>query len=290
MTEQLLLDGLLAECSLLPVPNVDYQKSFLKWAGGKYKLLPRIFAALPNSRRLIEPFAGSAVVSLNAPQSIKLASDSNGDLINLYTVVAEQSELFILECSALFTPSHNSREVFEALRREFNASNDPFRRSVIFVYLNRHCFNGLCRYNSKGFFNVPFGKYTNPQFPLREVLKFANAASSIQFKNVSFEEAMLSATVGDVVYCDPPYVPLSMTANFTGYTEGSFGPIEQERLAQLARELQSNGIPVIISNHDTEFTRDLYKDAAIETFGVQRNISRDGSNRGHAPELLAIFE
>ena len=288
--EQLLLNEVLLNDTSPSPHNGAYQKSFLKWAGGKYKLLPRILAAIPDGKRLIEPFAGSAVVSLNAPHLIRLASDSNNDLINLYHAVATNYDEFVSECSLLFTAEHNTRVAFEELRHEFNNSIDPFRRSVIFVYLNRHCFNGLCRYNSKGRFNVPFGKYTNPQFPLREVTQFKQAAASIIFNNVSFEQAMLGAKNGDVVYCDPPYVPLSLTSNFTSYTEGSFGPTEQRRLAELARELQSGGIPVVISNHDTEFTRELYKGSIIESFGVQRNISSDGANRGRAPELLAIFK
>lgn len=288
--EQLLLNGMLLNDATPSPYTGGYQKSFLKWAGGKYKLLPRILAAVPDGKRLIEPFAGSAVVSLNAPHLTRSASDSNNDLINLYQAVVTNYNQFVAECSMLFTSDHNTRAAFEELRHEFNESADAFRRSVIFVYLNRHCFNGLCRYNSKGRFNVPFGKYTNPQFPLREVSEFKRAARSIVFSNVSFEEAMLGAKKGDVVYCDPPYVPLSLTSNFTSYTEGSFGPTEQHRLAELARELQSAGIPVVISNHDTDFTRELYKGSLIETFGVQRNISRDGANRGRAPELLALFK
>lgn len=290
MLEQPTLEGLVLKdgSSVPPSPN-GYQKAFLKWAGGKYKVLPRIFQALPPGRRLIEPFAGSAVVSLNAPYAASVAADSNSDLINLYRAVTADPDRFIREASALFAPEYNVRESYDSLRAEFNESDDPFRRSVIFVYLNRHCFNGLCRYNAKGRFNVPFGRYRNPIFPRKEVEQFAKAARTIVFENISFEKAMSAAEPGDVVYCDPPYAPLSLTANFTGYTQGAFGVREQQQLAALARELQGRGIPVVISNHDTEFTRGIYAGAAIEAFGVQRNISCDGGNRGHAPELLAVF-
>lgn len=291
MTEQPNLTGLVMEDgSAVPPSSNSYQKSFLKWAGGKFKVLPRIFSALPAGQRLIEPFAGSAVVSLNAPFALAIASDSNRDLVNLYQSVAADPRKFIEEASILFAPKYNAREQYDALRAEFNESDDPFRRSVIFVYLNRHCFNGLCRYNSKGHFNVPFGRYKNPIFPRKQVEQFAHAAQRIEFQNIDFEEAMSATKSGDVVYCDPPYVPLSLTANFTGYTEGTFGAKEQIRLAEIARELQARGIPVVISNHDTEFTRSIYEGATIESFGVQRNISRDGKNRGKAPELLAIFK
>lgn len=290
MLEQPILEGLLLEGDSTPSASTrPYRKPFLKWAGGKYKVLPRIFGALPGGKRLIEPFAGSAVVSLNAPFSERLASDSNSDLINLYRSVVGETGNFIAQASSLFAPEYNTRDAYDALRAEFNGTDDPFRRSVIFVYLNRHCFNGLCRYNAKGRFNVPFGRYRNPTFPLREVQHFAEAAKAIQFRNATFDEVMLEAQPGDVVYCDPPYAPLSLTANFTGYTEGTFGAFEQQRLADLARELQRRGVPVVISNHDTDFTRSIYVGATIEAFGVQRNISCDGGNRGHAPELLAVF-
>lgn len=284
-------EGLQQEDGLpVPTPVRAYRKPFLKWAGGKYKVLPRIFSALPPGNRLIEPFAGSAVVSLNAPHASRIAADSNSDLINLYRTVVGNTRRFISEASALFAPEYNSRDQYTLIRAEFNNSEDVFRRSVLFVYLNRHCFNGLCRYNSKGRFNVPFGRYRNPAFPLMAVQHFAEAAKAIEFENETFEKIMLAAVPGDVVYCDPPYAPLSLTANFTGYTEGAFGALEQQRLAELARDLQSRGIPVVISNHDTEFTRAIYDGAAIQSFGVQRNISCDGGNRGHAPELLAVFE
>jgi len=291
MTEQPNLTGLVMEDGTAVPPSSDsYQKSFLKWAGGKFKVLPRIFRALPSGQRLIEPFAGSAVVSLNAPFAAAVASDSNTDLINLYRSIIADPQHFIEKASILFAPEYNVREQYDALRAEFNDSDDPFRRSAIFVYLNRHCFNGLCRYNSKGRFNVPFGRYKNPIFPRKQVEQFAQAGQAIEFHNIQFEEAMSAAKSGDVVYCDPPYAPLSLTANFTGYTEGTFGAKEQIRLAELARELQARGIPVVISNHDTEFTRSIYEGATIESFGVQRNISRDGKNRVQAPELLATFK
>jgi DNA adenine methylase len=289
MLEQLAFDQMDIASDDRAKPVAVYRKAFLKWAGGKYKVLPRIFAALPPGSRLIEPFAGSAVVSLNADYPRRLAADSNRDLINLYRSITVDVAKFINETENLFVEACNTRESFEGLRSEFNASDDPFRRSVLFVYLNRHCFNGLCRYNAKGAFNVPFGRYRSPTLPRREIEFFASRAASIQFEHGSFEAVMSEARPGDVVYCDPPYAPLSITANFTGYTDGIFGEREQRRLASLARDLQSRGIPVVISNHDTPFTRSLYEGARIQSFGVQRNISCDGYNRGQAPELLAVF-
>lgn len=264
-------------------------RPFLKWAGGKYRVLDEILPRLPMARRLIEPFAGSAAVSLNAGFPAALVSDLNADLINLYCSIKEDVSHFIREAGALFGGTHNNREAFDALRAEFNTTKDPFRRSVIFVYLNRHGFNGLCRYNAKGRFNVPFGKYDNPGFPKAEIEVFAEAAKHIEFVHQGFLTTMAQARPGDVIYCDPPYVALSVTSNFTSYSAGVFGFAEQKALAEKARDCAARGIPVVISNHDTAESRALYHGAEIHSFSVQRFISSKASTRGNAPELIAIF-
>lgn len=264
-------------------------RPFLKWAGGKFRVLDRILPALPDGSRLIEPFAGSAAVSLNAGFATALVADFNADLINLYSSIKSDAARFLAEAGSLFDGRHNNRESFDALRAEFNNSSDSFRRSVIFVYLNRHGFNGLCRYNAKGKFNVPFGRYTNPGFPRIEIEGFSAASQSIEFAHRDFLTTMSAARPGDVVYCDPPYVPLSVTSNFTSYAPGAFGFAQQKALAQKARECATLGVPVLISNHDTAESRALYQGAEIHAFDVQRFISSKASTRGNAPELLAIF-
>lgn len=264
-------------------------KPFLKWAGGKYRVLDEILPRLPAGKRLIEPFAGSAAVSLNADYPSALVADSNADLINLYRSIRSDASHFINEARLLFGNTYNNREAFDALRFEFNECEDPFRRSVIFVYLNRHGFNGLCRYNGKGRFNVPFGKYDNPGFPQAEIEAFAQAAAHAEFVHQDFLTTMSEAQQGDVIYCDPPYVALSVTSNFTSYSAGVFGFAEQKSLAEKARECAARGVPVVISNHDTAESRALYQGAEIHSFSVQRFISSRASTRGNAPELLAIF-
>jgi DNA adenine methylase len=264
------------------------RRPFLKWAGGKFRVLDHILPKLPNGTRLVEPFAGSAAVSLNAGFPRALVADANGDLINLYKSVQSDLPRFLAEATALFG-SRNTRADFNALRTEFNESVDPLRRSVLFVYLNRHGFNGLCRYNSRGGFNVPFGKYTNPSFPEREVISFNEAAKRIEFIQADFASVMSNTKAGDVIYCDPPYVPLSVTSNFTSYAPDSFGFAQQKALAELARECASRGVPVVISNHDTPTARALYRGAKIHAFAVHRAISSKASTRGAAPELLAVF-
>lgn len=279
----------LQQADLFEISRTTRVRPFLKWAGGKFRVLDKILPRLPAGSRLVEPFAGSAAVSLNAAFPTALVADSNADLINLYRSIQADTPRFLSEACALFGGTNNNRESFDALRAEFNDSQDPFRRSVIFVYLNRHGFNGLCRYNAKGRFNVPFGKYDNPGFPQIEIEAFGEATAHVEFAHLDFLTTMSRAERGDVIYCDPPYVALSVTSNFTSYSAGAFGFAEQKALAEKARECAARGIPVVISNHDTPDSRALYHGAEIHSFAVQRFISSKASTRGNAPELLAIF-
>lgn len=264
-------------------------RPFLKWAGGKFRIIDRIREVLPAGDRLIEPFAGSGAVFLNTSYKRYLVADSNKDLINVFRHVCDGGEEFIDDCRTLFHPDNNAAEPFYRLRDEFNNTADLRRKAALFIYLNRHCFNGLCRYNSRGGFNVPFGRYAGPTLPEAALRAFARHSKSAEFEVLGFLETMERAVRGDVVYCDPPYVPISETANFTDYTLEGFGPKEQELLAKKATELARRGVPVIISNHDTPFTRSAYKEASITAFGVQRFISCDATTRGKADELLAVF-
>lgn len=265
-------------------------RPFLKWAGGKYKIVERIQQALPNGRRLVEPFVGSGTVFLNTEYDAYLLADVNADLITLYQTVQQHGESFIDICAALFVPENNDKKRYYAFRSEFNQTADPIRKSALFLYLNRHCFNGLCRYNSKGEFNVPFGRYKRPYFPRQEMRYFHQKSARATFVVADFETVMQQLKPGDVVYCDPPYVPLSATANFTSYSADKFTLAQQARLAELAEQLANRGIPVLISNHDTPLTQAAYKSARITTFQVQRHISCNGAKRNKADELLAMFE
>ena len=264
-------------------------KPFLKWAGSKYKIIDRITQSLPTGNRLIEPFVGSGAVFLNANYPAYLVADTNVDLINLYTCIKLQGLEFVEYAQQLFIREYNQPESFYQLRAEFNQTQDLTRKSALFIYLNRHCFNGLCRYNSSGKFNVPFGRYTNPTFPIAELTNFWQKSQTVEFKLANFVDTMQAANSGDVVYCDPPYAPLDQTSNFTSYTKNEFNLDSQKELAKLAVELMNNGILVVISNHDTEFTRSIYSSAQLNYFDVQRFISSKASQRIKAPELIAIF-
>lgn len=264
-------------------------RPFLKWAGSKYRSVERIKALLPPGTCLVEPFVGSGALFLNTNYKENILADNNADLINLYQALQAEGDSFIEYCRVVFTPFYNNREEYYKLRRIFNVASNMRQRAALFLYLNRHGFNGLCRYNQKGKFNVPFGKYDQPYFPAEEMKHFHEKAKNAAFKVSDFRETMREARPGSVVYCDPPYVPLSATANFTSYSAGGFNESDQVDLAQISRKLAANGIPVLISNHATDFTAAIYEGAKIEYFDVQRNISCKGDGRGKVKELLALF-
>ena len=228
---------------------------------------------------------------LNTDYPEYLLADSNPDLINLYQQLVTEGEDFISYCATLFIPANNNAKKYYAYREEFNETDDRRRKSALFLYLNRHCYNGLCRYNKKGKFNTPFGLYKKPTLPANAMRGFDAAAKQATFLHADFSTTLELARKGDVVYCDPPYAPLSKTAYFTDYHSGGFSWNEQKKLSIAARKLADRGIQVVISNHNTQAIRDLYKksSADIESFKVQRHISCDGSNRKMADEILAVF-
>lgn len=264
---------------------------FLKWAGRKTSIIGPIKELLPTKARcFVEPFIGSGAVFLNTEYPVNLLADSNVDVINICKILKSNGEEFIKRSRKMFVPENNQETRFYELRDEFNAASDLERRAELFIYLNRHCFNGLCRYNKSGKFNVPFGRYSSPYFPAFEMAQFAEKLSTAEVVAQDFRLTIARAGKGDVVYCDPPYVPLTKTASFTDYATGGFGPNDQKELVACCVEAAGRGATVVISNHDTPETRELYKDSkTIIPLLVQRMISCDGANRNKAKELLAVF-
>jgi DNA adenine methylase len=271
---------------------VQKHRAFLKWAGGKYALCEMINKMLPRGERLIEPFVGAGSVFLNSNYEHYLLSDINQDLINLYQILKDNPNQFIVDAAKYFTPEFNQAEVYYQLRADFNASTDPYFRSLVFLYMNRHGYNGLCRYNKSGGYNVPFGKYKRPYFPEKELYYFAEKAQKATFVCEGYRDIFTQAKSGDVVYCDPPYVPLSKTASFTSYAGNGFGLDEQADLANAAEEVTSvHKVTVLISNHDTIWTRKIYEHAnKIKSLQVSRTISQKGSARKKVGELLALYK
>ena len=265
-------------------------RAFLKWAGGKYALVEHINALLPKGNKLIEPFVGAGSVFLNTEYSKYLLNDINPDLIALYQLLKQHPKDLIADCKTLFCTHNNQENQYYGLREEFNSAQDPWQRSILFVYLNRHGYNGLCRYSSKGRFNVPFGRYKKPYFPEDEMWFFAEKSRSATFTCLPFEKAFSRARKGNIIYCDPPYLPLSQSASFTTYSKHGFDTQSQEQLSRIAKHTADNRkIPVLLSNHDTPDTRALYKDAELMSFEVKRTISQKGESRKPVKEVLALF-
>ncbi|MDO4697218.1 MAG: Dam family site-specific DNA-(adenine-N6)-methyltransferase [Pasteurellaceae bacterium] len=272
---------------------MNKQRPFLKWAGGKYRLVEQIARHLPQGKCLVEPFVGAGSVFLNTNFERYLLADINPDLINLFNVVKQDVDGYIHASRQLFSdPNANTPEFYYAQRRAFNLSHDPFQRAVIFLYLNRFGFNGLCRYNRKREYNVPFGEYRSHYFPEKELRYFAEKAQRATFVCADFEQIFQQiAEKPDeyVVYCDPPYAPLDQETNFTQYASGGFNLTQQQQLAAYAKQLQRKQIPVLISNHDTPFTRDIYQGAELTRFQVQRHIGQRVDSRVKVAELFALF-
>jgi DNA adenine methylase len=274
------------------VPNGNAPiRSYLKWAGSKTRILGHIYDLIPlSATRYIEPFVGSGVVALNlvARFNEMLLSDYCVDLIECHKLAA-YDESFVKECKAMFIPENNIQSEYVNLRKEFNTTTDIRRKAVLFLYLNRHCFNGMCRYSATGKYNTSFGAYTEPYFPEDELYTFRQMLGRSEFVAMDFRGMFENVGSGDFIYCDPPYSPLTSTSNFSSYS-GTFGEKDHMDLRDLAIMASKNGAKVAISNHDTTQTRELYKDAdEIIELQVMRTISGAGDSRGNVAEVIAVY-
>lgn len=265
-------------------------RAFLKWAGGKFTLVEKIRSYLPEGDELIEPFVGAGSVFLNTNYSRYILADINQDLISLFKIIKQKPQKFVNDVKLLFTHQNNNEHTFYTFRERFNKSQDTYLRALLFLYLNRHGYNGLCRYNNQGEFNVPFGKNQKIYFPEKEIFFFSEKAQNAQFFCSSYEKIMGKAVPGSVIYCDPPYEPLSMSANFTTYYTNGFNAAEQQNLALLAEKIVAKyQVPILISNHNTENTRKWYKNARIHQIENRRSISCIRNGRKKISELLAFY-
>ena len=263
---------------------------YLKWPGGKRRFVDRLKRYLHGSYRLVEPFVGSGSVFLGLPNfGACLCADINADVISSHSFIRDEGEMFIESCAELFIAANRTAERYYELRARFNSFPVWSReRAVLFIWLNRHCYRGLVRYNKKGIFNSPYGA-TFAELPRAEMMAFIEASQRAEFRVADFRDIMMSAKLGDVVYCDPPYLPLSQTASFAGYAAGGFSRQDHIDLAGLAHDLADRGIPVLVSNHDIPLARQIYGGATFETFYAARQIGTDRSTSRQVPELLAAF-
>lgn len=265
-------------------------KPFLKWAGGKKQLLGSILGTFPSkTKTYYEPFiGGGAVFFAMASQgrfSRAVINDWNLELVNCYRVIRDFPQEVMEQLGKL----EYDRDVFEKLRKRDPLSFSPVRRASRTIYLNKTGFNGLYRVNKKGEFNAPFGKFAKPPTLFDEANIVACSQALNQFVKImstDFAAVCDDAEEGDLVYFDPPYVPLNPTSDFTSYTSAGFGLTEQERLAKYFAKLAKRGVALVLSNSDTPVIRDLYKDFDIQVVRARRNINSKGDRRGHVNELL----
>jgi DNA adenine methylase len=264
---------------------------FVKWAGGKTQLLHQLDGHVPRFTRYFEPFLGGGALFFHLSSRLDFAahlSDANSDLVTTYNVVKNDLEALI----ALLEKHERSyrkapTEYYYRLRaRRPDGSVEAAAR---FIALNKTCYNGLYRVNRSGEFNVPIGRYKNPTICDREQLSGASAAlnhSEARVVVADYRQALKKAREGDFVYLDPPFHPLSRTANFVDYTKSGFGENDQVELARVFRDLDRRGCRVVLSNSDTKLTRDLYSGFAQRRARVLRAISCKGSGRTGYRELL----
>lgn len=278
-------------------------RPFFKFAGGKRQLLPEIRKYIPSKfRRYFEPFVGGGAVFFDLAANGRFQdtadaricsvcdnarlTDTNAEMIDTYLAVTR----FLPAVLDALRAHTNDVDHYYAVRAQKPESITLEARAARFLYLNKCGYNGLYRVNKSGGFNVPFGKYENPLICDTENLTAASAVLQkyATVKKCDFATAVSTADQGDFVYCDPPYFPVSKTANFTGYGADGFGPKDQERLRDVAIELIRRGVHVLLSNADVPEVRALYSDRAfvLERVEAKRAINRDANKRGAIGEML----
>jgi DNA adenine methylase len=264
----------------------------VKWAGGKTRLLPELLGRLPAGyNRYHEPFLGGGALFFRlGPEAARL-SDTNADLINAYRAVQASADR-VLGVLARHRTRHSETHYY-ATREAWNSGEiaGAVERAAAFIYLNKTCYNGLYRVNSRGEFNVPMGRYTHPAIADEAGLHAAQRAlRGAELVVAPFEHVLDDAAAGDLVYFDPPYDPLSATASFTSYTAGGFGPADQDRLAAVFRALDARGCAVVLSNHDTPLVRRLYAGYRIDRVLCARAINSRADSRGAVAEVIVRNE
>ncbi|HAX2549794.1 Dam family site-specific DNA-(adenine-N6)-methyltransferase [Escherichia coli] len=272
-------------------PAAEFERSIFKWAGGKFGVLEQIFRYLPEGKRLIEPFVGGGAVFMNAGYQENLLNDVNADLINFYKTLQREAHSLITLAHRFFQ-DYNTQEGYLAVRNAFNKQvYDDLHRAAAFLFLNRHCFNGLTRYNQAGEFNVGYGKYKTPYFPLQEMEAFLGAEGRSEFVCGDFAAVIEAAGEGDVIFCDPPYEPLPNTEGFTNYSGHDFKFEEQKRLVSLLTDAHRRGAKVLITNSGAPNIRELYQDSGfrVEPLFARRSVSCKGDTRGVAHDVIAIL-
>ena len=278
----------------LKVKNEMCMSPVVKWAGGKRQIIDKIKAAMPKQfNSYYEPFVGGGAVLFELAPKNAVINDVNQELLSIYKCLQDR-ELFDLMVEELNKHEANHSEEYYYEVREWDRSPrfelEPiWKRAARAIYLNKACFNGLYRVNSKGYFNVPSGKKDKVNTFDREnikELKYYFRNSNITVTSLDFEEAVVNAKKGDFVYFDPPYDTWEDKNSFTSYSKDNFGKEEQVRLANVFRKLSKKGVFVMLSNHNTKFINELYEGFNIHVIEARRNINSKGEGRGNVEEVI----
>ncbi|MCA9533682.1 MAG: DNA adenine methylase [Myxococcales bacterium] len=277
--------------STRPARDLPRPSPFIKWVGGKGRLMAQLEPLLPRGverMRHVEPFVGGGAMFFARQPERAVLSDINPDLVHVYRSIRDDVQGVIRALGPL-AAAGNEPETYYAVRERYNAGegrNKPLR-AALFIYLNKTCFNGLHRVNQRGHFNVPAGRYKNPTILDPSGLLAASVAlAHADVRQAGFEELLSSARPGDFVYFDPPYEPVSTTASFTGYARDGFSQDDQTRLRDVFKELHRRGCKLMLSNSDVPFIRELYGDFHISTIEAARAINSNGLRRGKVSEVV----
>ncbi|HEU0031617.1 MAG TPA: DNA adenine methylase [Kofleriaceae bacterium] len=280
-----------SRAQIVAPPAHPVASPIIKWVGGKSKLLPELLARMPERfGRYYEPFVGGAALFFRVAPERAVLADSNSDLVNLYTTVANDVAAVIRRL-AHHREAHCQSHYY-ATREKWNNREQSWssaERAATFIYLNKTCFNGLWRVNRSGDFNVPIGRYTDPPICVPDALRAAaKLLSRAVLRCGDYRSAVEDAEKHDFLYFDPPYDPITTTANFTSYTANAFSSDHQRELADTARTLVARGCKVMLSNSDTPFIRSLYKGMRIDRVKCARAINSNASRRGDVDELIIV--
>lgn len=277
------------------VEKVKIARPFVKWVGGKGRLVSELAKHFPNQYNdYYEPFVGGGAVFFSLNPKTAHINDLNQVLISLYSYIKKDVRSVIialkdLEMEYLVLPSiEDKKELYLQKRAEFNnLQNDSFEKAVLLIFLNKTCFNGMYRENSKGGFNVPFGKHEKPTIcDESNLVATAGALKHVTVTHSSYEVLTSRAKPGDFIYFDPPYHPLNMTSSFTSYQAGGFSADDQQKLRDEFKRLSDLGCKVMLSNSDAPLINDLYKDFNIYKIYAARAINSKGDGRGKILEVL----
>jgi len=268
-------------------------KPFVKWAGGKRQILDKLKNFIPEEYdTYYEPFIGGGALLFDLAPKKAVINDCNQELMNVYEIIRDEEKFDKMSKILNKYEREHSEEFYYDIRNKdrnksmFNRMSD-YTRAARTIYLNKSCFNGLYRVNSKGEFNVPFGKKTKVNTYDGENLlnvHYYLTNNDIKIECCDFEESLKKAKKGDFVYIDPPYD--SDTNTFNSYTEGGFGKDEQRRLARVFKELDKKGVKVMLSNHNTILINELYKDYNFHIIEAKRSINSKGNKRGKVEEVI----